>query len=171
MLRRPNNYQNRIQFWENYILSKLSCGNTYVLKKRDARGVVNALYVLDPHRCRPLVSDDGAVFYQLDSDNLTGVEENTITVPAREIIHDRMNCIFHPLVGVPPIFASGRASQQGLNIQNNSIRLFKNASTPGGMLLAPGKLNEKQITEAQGRLGDCTSAAPITGGSRCSATA
>jgi HK97 family phage portal protein len=149
VLRRPNNYQNRIQFWENYILSKLSCGNTYVLKERDARGVVNALYVLDPHRCRPLVSDSGDVFYQLDSDNLTGVEENTITIPAREIIHDRMNCIFHPLCGVPPIFASGRASQQGLNIQNNSIRLFKNASTPGGMLLAPGKLNETQITKAK----------------------
>src|SRR5690349_6513306 len=32
VLRRPNNYQNRIQFFENWLLSKLSWGNTYVLK-------------------------------------------------------------------------------------------------------------------------------------------
>jgi phage portal protein BeeE len=30
VLRRPNAYQNRIQFWENWMLSKLGRGNTYV---------------------------------------------------------------------------------------------------------------------------------------------
>lgn len=40
-------------------------GNTYVLKARDARGVVNALYVLDPCRVEPLISESGAVYYRL----------------------------------------------------------------------------------------------------------
>jgi len=149
VLRRPNPWQNRIQYWENYILSKLSRGNTYVLKQRDQRRVVNALFILDSNRVRPLVADDGAVFYELDSDNLAGLEEDRVVVPASEIIHDRMNCLFHPLVGVPPIFAGGRASQQGLNIQDNSIRLFKNASTPGGMLIAPGAINRQQVQDAK----------------------
>ena len=48
VLRKPNNYQTRIQFWENWILSKLSNGNTYVLKVRDNRGVVVQMHILDP---------------------------------------------------------------------------------------------------------------------------
>src|SRR5690606_20949887 len=63
VLRKPNGYQNRIQFIESWVLSKLQSGNAYVLKQRDGRGVVKALYVLDPARVTPLVSDSGDVFY------------------------------------------------------------------------------------------------------------
>jgi HK97 family phage portal protein len=107
VLRRPNAYQNRIQFWENWMLSKLGRGNTYALKQRDSRGVVNALYILDPDRTKPLVSDNGAIFYQLRADNLSGIIGKNVVVPAREIIHDRVNCLFHPLVGISPLFANG----------------------------------------------------------------
>jgi HK97 family phage portal protein len=142
VLRRPNDYQTRNQFYECWMLSKLSRGNTYVLKERDNRSVVVALHVLDPTRVWPLVSDDGAVFYRLSEDNLAGTGE--ITVPAREIIHDRMNCLFHPLVGTPPVFASGLASMLGLNAQKASALLFENASQPGGMLIYPGEINEAE---------------------------
>jgi HK97 family phage portal protein len=148
VLRRPNTYQTRNQFWECWMLSKLGRGNTYVLKERDQRNVVVALHVLDPTRVQPLVADDGSVFYQLDSDNLAGV--GNIVVPAREIIHDRFNCLFHPLVGTPPVFASGLASLLGLNAQKASALLFENASMPGGLLTAPGEVSEieeKRIKE------------------------
>jgi HK97 family phage portal protein len=139
VLRRPNDYQTRNQFWECWILSKLSRGNTYALKQRDNRNVVTALHVLDPTRVQPLVSDDGAIFYRLSSDYLAGI--NDIIVPAREIIHDRFNCLFHPLVGTPPVYASGLASMQGLNIQRQSTNLFGNNAVPGGILTAPGNIN------------------------------
>ena len=48
MLRKPNRYQTRIKFVEQWMMSKLTAGNTYVLKQRDERSVVTALYVLDP---------------------------------------------------------------------------------------------------------------------------
>jgi HK97 family phage portal protein len=140
VLRRPNGYQNRIQFWEYWILSKLNRGNTYVLKRRDNRNVVTALYILDPNRVTPLVADDGSVFYRLSADPLSALPDDVV-VPAREVIHDRMNCLFHPLVGVSPIFANGLAATQGLNIQQQSARLFKNNSNPGGVLTAPGKID------------------------------
>ena len=142
VLRRPNDYQTRNQFYECWMLSKLSRGNTYVLKVRDDRNVVTGLHVLDPTRVQPLVSDDGTVFYRLSSDNLIGIGE--ITVPAREIIHDRMNCLFHPLVGTPPVFASGLASMLGLNAQKASALLFENASTPGGILTLPGEISQEE---------------------------
>lgn len=146
VLRRPNHFQTRNQFWESWILSKLGHGNTYALKERDNRGGqgtgnVKALYILDPGLVTPLVSDDGTVFYQLQQDNLSGLNIDVV-VPASEIIHDRYNCLFHPLVGLSPIFANGVAATQALNIQNSSARFFGNRSMPSGILTAPGLIDQ-----------------------------
>lgn len=143
VLRRPNHYQNRIQFFGDWLNSKLIHGNTYVLKKRDGRNVVTALYVLNPTRVKPLVSDMGEVYYQLSQDNLARQPFESLTVPASEIIHDRWNTIHHPLVGTSPIFACGLAATQGLRIQNNSANFFGNGSNPGGVLTAPGAISDE----------------------------
>lgn len=142
VLNKPNHYQNRIQFIEHWVLSKLQTGNTYVLKQRNERGQVVRLYVLDPKLVTPLVSPDGAVFYQIDTDNLAGIEQSLV-VPEREIIHDRFNCFYHPLVGISPIFAGGLAAMQGLAIQNDSTSFFQNGAQPGGILTAPGEIDEE----------------------------
>lgn len=143
VLRKPNRWQNRIQFITNWMESKLIRGNTYVLKERDNRGVVVRLYVLAPDRVKPLVADDGSVFYELQQDALSGLSQNSVTVPASEIIHDRWNTLFHPLVGLSPIFAAGLAATGGLAIQNNSARFFTNGSQPGGVLTAPGAISDE----------------------------
>jgi HK97 family phage portal protein len=143
VISKPNKYQNRIQFFENWMNSKLTRGNTYVLKERNNKGVVTALYILNPDLVQVLVSDSGEVFYQLSQDNLAGIELTSITVPASEIIHDRFNCLFHPLVGLSPIFACGLAAYQGLQIQENSARFFRNQSKPGGVLTAPGSISDE----------------------------
>jgi HK97 family phage portal protein len=143
VLRAPNPYQNHIQFKEQWITSKLTRGNTYVLKSRDQRGVVNALYILDPTRVTPLVSPDGSIFYQLGIDNLAGLTVDNVAVPASEIIHDRMNCIFHPLVGISPLFAAGIAALMGMRMIRNSAKFFANGGRPGGILTAPGPIKDE----------------------------
>ena len=143
VLRKPNKYQNHVQFKEWYAMSKLLRGNVYVLKERDQRGVVIAEYVLDPNRVKPLVTEDGSIYYQLGADNLVNdLIEVERVVPASEIIHDRMNCLYHPLVGVSPLFACGLAAMQGLAIQNNSTTFFGNQSRPSGILTAPGHIKK-----------------------------
>lgn len=137
VIRKPNQYQNHIQFKQWSTMSKLLRGNTYILKVRDERGVVKREYILDPQRVQVLVSDDGQVFYRLGADNLTGLREIDRTIPASEIIHDRMNCLFHPLVGISPIFASGLAANMGLKMLENSSRFFENGSNPSGVITAP----------------------------------
>lgn len=143
VLRKPNPYQTRQQFVDSWMCSKLTHGNTYGLKARDERNVVRKVFVLDPTRVTPLVAPNGSVFYQLNSDNLSGLPNDLPAVPASEIIHDRMECLFHPLVGVSPIFACGLAAVQGLNIQKNSARFFKNMSRPSGILTAPGEISDE----------------------------
>lgn len=142
LLRRPNPFQNRIQFFQHWLSCKLAHGNVYVLKERDARRRVVALYILDPLRVRVLVSQQGEVFYQLKQDYLSQLDEATVTVPATEILHDRMNTLFHPLIGLSPIYACGLAATQGLSIQSNSAVFFSNGARPGGVLTAPGEIKD-----------------------------
>lgn len=140
VLRKPNRYQTWIKFVEQWIVSKLTQGNAYVLKQRDQRGVVTALYLLDPSRVIPLVTPDGGVYYEIRRDDLAEVSADRILVPAREIIHDIMCALWHPLIGVTPIYACGIAALQGITIQNNSKKFFANGSNPSGFLTAPGNI-------------------------------
>jgi HK97 family phage portal protein len=145
VLRRPNNFQNRIKFLEQWVVSKLTRGNTYVLKERDQRGVVIGLYVLDPNRTKPLVTPNGDVYYQLAADNLAGIphSDDGIIVPATEVIHDVMVPLYHPLCGVSPIVACAMGASQGINIQASSTTFFANGSNPGGVLTAPGPIKDE----------------------------
>lgn len=147
VLRKPNHYQTRIQFFESWILSLLSAGNTFALKRRDGRNVVQALYILDPARVAVLVSESsGEVFYELSPDPVSGVDRQ-ITVPASEIIHDRVNCLYSPLVGIPPIVACALPALQSRAIQDNAISFHKNSGRPGGILTAPGAISDEAVAQ------------------------
>jgi HK97 family phage portal protein len=149
VLRKPNHYQTFNKYVEQYILSKLIHGNAYVLKRRDRRGLVTALYVLDPSRVTPLVARDESVYYQLKRDDLSGLATDSVTVPASEIIHDTMIAPWHPLIGLSPLYASGLAAMQGLAIQSTSKTFFENSSSPDGILTAPVGISDTDAAKLQ----------------------
>lgn len=156
VLRDPNRYQNPIQFRQWWIMSKLRFGNAYALKERDQRGIVRRLYLLDPCKVQPVVTEDGAVYYQLMNDNLAGIGigEELRMVPASEIIHDRMNCLYHPLVGISPLYAAAVAAGIGIKIQRNVAWFFGNNSNPAGILVAPGNIPQATADEIKARWQD-----------------
>jgi HK97 family phage portal protein len=143
VLRRPNRYQLIHEFIEYWIASKVQWGNTYVLKQRDQRGVVVALSVLDPSGVTVLVAPDGAVYYELKPSDLAGVPQEGVAVPASEIIHDKLSPLFHPLVGLSPIYAAALAATQGLKILENSTQFFANGSSPGGVITVPTEISKE----------------------------
>lgn len=142
ILRRPNHYQNTQQFVEAWITSKVIHANTIALKERDEAQRVVRQYILDWNRVTPLVSESGDVFYELMTDDLSHIPEARVVVPASEVVHDRMNCFFHPLVGVSPLFAASMAAKQGQAILKNSETFFKNMSRPGGILTGPNRISD-----------------------------
>lgn len=153
VLRKPNNYQTAQQFRELWILSKLTQGNTYLLKRRDARGIVVALYVLDPCKVMPMVTEAGNVYYQLYTDALNTLPADypadRLTVPASEIIHDRAMCVHHPLIGVPPLCAAYWPTVKNLKILQSSAQFFGNNAQPGGILTAPAGMSEEDATRVR----------------------
>jgi HK97 family phage portal protein len=154
VLRTPNHYQTIGQCIQQWVSSKLTTGNTYVLKERDARGVVRALYVLDPARVRSLVAPDGSVYYELTRGDrelapvpTANQGPDRVVVPASEMIHDRFNTLFHPLVGLPPLYACGLSANHGLTIQEKSTQFFGAGSQPGGVLIVPGEITKAQLEQ------------------------
>lgn len=157
VLRKPNHYQTTVKFVEQWVSSKLIWGNTYVLKRRDGRGVVDALYILDPRYVSPLVAADGAVYYKLcrpPTSDLAAVPYETepeINVPAREIIHDRINCLFHPLVGLSPLYAAAVPALLGSTILRSSTSFFAQGSRPSGTLTSQNEITQEQAERMQAR--------------------
>lgn len=147
VLRKPNGYQTAQQFSEAWMLSKLIQGNTYVLMRRDGRGAVVAMYVLDPCRVQPKVTESGAVYYQLMTDPLNtlpdGYPSDRLLVPASDVIHDRCMTLHHPLVGVPPVCAAYWPAVKNLKILESSATFFGNSAQPGGLLTAPAGMSDK----------------------------
>lgn len=147
VLRKPNNYQTAQQFRETWIISKKTQGNTYILKRRDNRGLVVAMYALDPCRVMPMVTETGQVYYQLNTDPLNTLPSDypadRLIVPASEIIHDRCICIHHPLIGVPPLCAAYWPTVKNLKILQSSAQFFNNNSQPGGILTAPAGMSDE----------------------------
>lgn len=144
VLEKPNDFQTQNQFREAWLASKLLAGNTYVLKRRDARGVVNALYVLDPDMVMPMVTPSGAIYYQIkynQANSIGDVPETGIVVPAKEIIHDRAVCMFHPLVGVSPLAAAYLPVLKNTKILKKGIEEYS-ANRPFGILTGPAAMND-----------------------------
>jgi HK97 family phage portal protein len=151
VLRKPNNYQTWVQFREAWIMSKLLRGNTYVYIDWDGRDVPRALHILDASRVKPLIAPDGEIFYELKDDNLAGLRDEQQIVPADSIIHDRINCLYHPLIGTSPIFAAGLSAHMGLTIENNSAGFFRNGMRMVVQLMVPGNISPEQAKEMSAR--------------------
>lgn len=147
VLRKPNSFQNDQQFRESWALSKLIYGNTLVLKGRDQRGVVNRLWVLNWRCVQPLVTDSGDVYYRLNKDPLSEQFQDEAIVPASEVIHDRFNTFFHPLIGLSPLYSAAAVAGHSLEIQTNTTQFFGNGARPSGILTAPGRLEPARAKE------------------------
>jgi len=145
LFRKPNGFQIWLQFMECWALSKQRTGNTFVLLERDLATRVRAMYVLDPDRVTPLIAETGEVYYRLYTDALAGIPYRDVVVPASEIMHDRFNTLFHPLIGLSPLYASCLPASQGLTMQEQSTRFFANGSRPGGLLSTPGILGTDEM--------------------------
>jgi HK97 family phage portal protein len=122
---KPNKWQNRIKFFEQWVISKLLHGNTYVLLQRDNRGVVVAMYVLDPTQGEAAGRAERRRLLRARARQPVRTRSSTTSFPASEIIHDTMVALYHPLCGVSPLTACGAAATHGLTIQENSQKFFR----------------------------------------------
>lgn len=143
VLKKPNPYQTRFQFFKTWIGSKLTHGNAFVLLTRNSMGVVIQMDVLNPRYVVPLVAPDGSVFYQITMSPLQVSPLESWVVPARDMIHDRGMTSWHPLIGMTPIAACASSATLSNAISTNSAAFFSNAARPSVFMSAPAAISKE----------------------------
>jgi phage portal protein BeeE len=144
VLRKPNGFQTRIQIFRELGPHKLQ---QWAMRTSSSSGDAAARRC-PSLRAGPVPSEaacveSGEIFYELDTDNLSGLADKSRGA-AREIIHDRFNCFFHPLVGLSPIFCQCVAATQGLSIQKGSALFLRQCVPDGGVVTHPVQLATKR---------------------------
>ena len=149
LLQNPNPYQTHVDFFAYFLVSLLLAGNAYAILTRDRRGVVSRMDVLNPYFVRPLVAETGDVFYQISRSNSLSLvadfepQEGHYVVPASEVIHHRIMCVDHPLIGVTPLYAAAMSGSMGVRALSSAAEFFANMGRPSGLLTAPGKVSKE----------------------------
>lgn len=148
LMRRPNDYQSRIDFIQTLMLSTLIQGNGYALKEYNGRNEVIRLHPWDPRGVMPAVNPiDGSVYYRMSANALAGYPQG-LTAPARDVIHHRIPMSAgYPLIGVTPIFAAASSSAMGIRILQNSQAFFGNMARPSGTLSSATNITKTQAAE------------------------
>jgi HK97 family phage portal protein len=143
VLRRPNSYQSKTDFFLNLIRAELFQGNGYALAQRNGRGEISALHPVQPPSLYPFISEeDGSIFYQF-SQTPIGQSFDPVLADlfrAEDVFHVRMHTPAHPLVGESPIMAAALAVEAGNAIQAANTAFHKNMARPSGYLKVPGTL-------------------------------
>jgi len=147
VLRKPNPYQTRSDFWLYMMRSLLFNGTAFASVTRNGRTEVAEMHPLPPRSCSPMVNPEtGDVFYSM-GDFGDGLFRPDRVLPASEVFNPRINCNKHPLVGETPIAAVVYAGATGNSIQRSIARFFGNMARPSGVLTTPKPLTKKQIDE------------------------
>lgn len=149
LLRKPNRYQTSIQFLMLWIAARLLRGNNYIYQEFDGRGVPKAWHWLHPDRTVVLVDPESKEIYyeytphQSDLFKVIGLEvDGKWRIPSRFIIHDRINCLWHPLIGTSPLFAAAVTAMTGGRMLMSTERLFANMARPSGVLSSDSEIHD-----------------------------
>ena len=131
---RPNNYQNKITFFEYIMMSICTDGNSYVQIVRDGSGSPVQLIPISPDTV-DVVINDGELFYQIDS---VGILDSTDVLHFKTLTDDGIN-------GISPIDQCKKALSWALNVEEFGDTFFKNGAKPSSVLSTDRALSEQAI--------------------------
>jgi len=144
VLRRPNQYQTRSDFFLNLMRDLLLSGNAYAIAERSAAGVITAMHPRNSNEVQPwVVPETGEIFYsitKIDLDKASFLDHAESMIPARNMLHIKLDTPGHPLIGVTPLTGCQYAVPQGIAIQRDSTSFFSRMSRPSGVLKSPNKI-------------------------------
>ena len=130
----PNNYQNKITFFEYIMMSICTDGNSYVQIVRDGSGRPSQLIPISPDTV-DVVINDGELFYQIDS---VGILDSADVLHFKTLTDNGID-------GISPIDQCKKALSWGLNVEEFGDTFFKNGAKPSSVLSTDRALSEQAI--------------------------
>lgn len=133
IMRHPNDYLSISDFLLNLTRRLFTNGNAYALAVRNARGEIIELHLMKEGR--PSVAEDGSIFYALAGNAIIEKRFSLAEpIPARDVLHVRLDTPVHPLVGVSPILAVALDLAMSGAALNQQIAFYLNGAKPSFML-------------------------------------
>ena len=159
LLRKPNHYQTRSDFFMMLLGQLLIDGNAYAFAERDSNGRVIKLHPRPSGECMPWVAPDtGDIFYSLVKSDLdiAIMQEmpEKYLIPQRDVLHIKLDTPQHPLMGESLLTGLTYAVPQGINIQKDSTAFFANMSRPSGILSSPNKIGNDAMKRLRAAFAD-----------------
>ena len=153
ILRYPNDYQTISDFMMNMTRNLYMTGNAYALALRNDRFEVDELHMMDAEQSRPMVAPTGDVFYQLGGNDvitnrLTGTSTELFAVPARDVLHIRLNThrqFPRPMLGASPLESALADIGLGAAITAQQMRFYQNEARPSAVLTTDMVLDKEQV--------------------------
>jgi HK97 family phage portal protein len=135
ILQSPNSYQTTSDFMLSTVRDLYGDGNAFALALRNDRYEIDELHLMRASLCRPIVAEDGSIFYALAGNEVIArmFGGPNLVVPQRDVLHIRLTPSEtrspYPLVGESPLVSamldmatSGAISQQTLTFALNQAR-------------------------------------------------
>jgi HK97 family phage portal protein len=144
ILRRPNEYQTISDFLLNATRRLYLTGNAFAVALRNDRFEVKELHLM-LGRCQAQIAEGGEVFYQLTgNDVLERRLDGPLVVPARDVLHIRLDTPRHPLVGVSPLEAARLDVATANTISAQQVAFYNNQARPSFILSTDQILQPEQ---------------------------
>jgi HK97 family phage portal protein len=149
ILRQPNTYQGSSDFLLGLVRSLYAEGNAYALARRNVRFEVTELHLMSPSASAASVAENGEIFYSLGGN---AVAERIFGfpirgVPARDVLHVRLNTGYDPLRGQSPFASALLDGALGTAMQRQALHFYGNRSVPSGVLSTDQVLNREQMDQ------------------------
>lgn len=153
ILRKPNNYQTRTDFFLNFSRNLLLNGNGYAVADRNNRYEVSAIHPQQSMVPR-ITEDKRDIFYDTTGNGIDGIIDVRSLIPSRDVLHVKLHTPRHPLIGETPLVAAALSASIGDNINRHENDFFKNMSRPSGTLESDLTLNGDQTKELRKRFNE-----------------
>jgi HK97 family phage portal protein len=159
LLRAPNGYQTPSDFLVHLIRSLLYTGNSYWIAQRNDRQEVEALHWTDPRACRVReVKVQGQVFseifYEIGDNpllNMTSLAGNSLVVPARDVLHVKLDTRRNPLIGETWLSALAPEMATYNAICHSAATFSSNMSRPSGVLTTDLQIKQPDVEALRAR--------------------
>jgi len=145
--KRINRYQNRVEFFETFVLNHVVFGNAYA-HKIYSNGRLVGLMPLNSGQVEVELLKDGTIVYHYHYDG------GVVTYAAENIWHWKM--FGNSIVGLSPLAYARNAVSVGLAGDRRIGQVFKNAGKPSGVLTIDGTLKDDQRQLVRQRFKDLT---------------
>jgi HK97 family phage portal protein len=147
---RPNSYQSGSDFILNLVGYLYGDGNAYALAIRNNRFEVSELHLMDSASCAANVASNGQVFYSLAGNPVVEAvlpRDALARVPARDVLHLKLNARGNPLKGEPPLINATLDLAASNSMMQQALTVAQNQSKPSGVLTTDQSLEDWQNKE------------------------